>query len=650
MSMGRYEEPRDDPFWLRDDRSEKLRVDLDKSEVIRHEVIFEDDITQLDERNVFVGLGISLQRMKTAFSIAIVILGILFGRAGWMQIVQADEFRARADENRFRTQVLPARRGIVRDIHGTVLAENVPSFYVRMRWIDLPYDEEERNATIASVARTVGMTSEEIISIMHATGTGIDEWVDVAKDVSYERAIELSVRLPELFGVALVTAAKRQYPESARTPSLSHVIGYVGSISPEEYEERRQIGYRRTDEIGKTGIERSYESHIRGDPGERRVEVDAFGRPRAVVGDMDPVDGDDVTLTVDAELQHAVEQALRDGLETAEVTRGSAILMNAETGSILAAVSLPAYDNNIFAGKVSSTLYRKLLEDEDRPLFPRAWSGQVPSGSVIKPLIATAALQEEVVTPHTTVLSVGGISVGPWFFPDWQPGGHGATNVRRAIAWSVNTFFYYVGGGHDTFLGLGVIRLTDWMKRFGLGSAMGLDIPGEASGHVPTREWKEETKGERWYIGDTYNLSIGQGDLLVTPVQIARVTATIANGGRLVTPHVVLQDVITSDVLDVRPDVFETVRLGMRDTVTYGSGRRLASMPIDVAGKTGTAQWRSDRPNHAWFTGFAPFDKPEVVVTVLLEEGDEGSTFAVPIAGDILRAWYERSQDLEQSE
>jgi penicillin-binding protein 2 len=183
------------------------------------------------------------------------------------------------------------------------------------------------------------------------------------------------------------------------------------------------------------------------------------------------------------------------------------------------------------------------------------------------------------------------------------------------------------------------------MQKFGLGEPMGLDISGEASGHVPTREWKKETKGERWYIGDTYNLSIGQGDLLVTPLHIARMTASIANGGRLVTPHVVMRDTITSEVLDIRQDVLETVRLGMRDTVIYGSGRRLASLPMPVSGKTGTAQWRSDRPNHAWFTAFAPFDKPEVVVTVLLEEGEEGSRFAVPIAGDILQAWYERSQE-----
>lgn len=642
----RREPPNDqDPFKLQELGSRSLRVQMDQSEVFDHEIIFEDEVMQLKDRKVFVGHGIPIKRTLTAFCLALFILITLLGRAGWMQVVQADEYRERADENRFRSVVLPARRGIVRDRNGLVLAENVPSFDVRVRWVDLPRSELEREHTIATVARIVGTTSEDVLSILHATGTKIDEWVDVAKDVSYERAIELSVKLPGLQGVTLITAAKRQYPWSENTPSLSHVIGYVASISPEEYEERRTLGYRRTDEIGKTGIELSYEGRIRGEPGERRVEVDAFGRPRAVVGERDPVDGNDVTLTIDAELQEVVEEALIQGLEQAEVTRGSAVVMDPRDGSILSIVSWPAYDNNVFAGKVSSTLYVNLINNEDHPLFPRAWAGQFPSGSVIKPLIASAALQEEVITPRTTVSSVGGIRVGPWFFPDWAAGGHGSTDVRRAIAWSVNTFFYYIGGGHESFHGLGVIRLTQWMTKFGLGEPLGLDIPGEASGFVPSREWKEKTKGERWYIGDTYNLSIGQGDLLVTPLHVARVTASIANGGKLVTPHVVMRDTITSEVLDIRPDVLETVRLGMRDTVIYGSGQRLASLPMPVAGKTGTAQWRSDRPNHAWFTAFAPFDKPEVVVTVLLEEGEEGARFAVPIAGDILRAWYERSQE-----
>ena len=626
---------------MQDRRLKAGRVSIERTEVVKHEVLFEDDVTQIRDHGFFVGHGIPEHRKWAALGIVLLILASLIMRAGWMQIVHASEYRELADNNRFRIDVLPARRGIIRDLEGEVLAENVPSFNVRMRWIDLPLEDDERQRVLSRVGRIIGMTSQEITEMLTEDDDTILEWIDVAKDISYERAIDLSVELPNMSGVALIDSAKRRYPFSAEVESLSHILGYVGSISAEEYDLHYNEGYRRADEIGKAGIEKSYESRIRGDAGERRIEVDAFGRPVAAIEERNPTDGDDMTLTIDVRLQKAVQEALRKGIEEAEVFQGSAIVMDAKTGAIRAAVSWPAYDNNLFTGKVSSTLYSALINDEHHPLFPRAWQGQFPSGSVIKPLIAIAALQEGIVTPNTTVLSNGGIWVGPWFFPDWQAGGHGLTNVRRAIAWSVNTFFYYVGGGYGDFRGLGISKLSEWMKNFGLGSPTGIDVPGEASGHVPSQEWKEEIKGEHWYIGDTYNLSIGQGDLLVTPLQIARVTATIANGGTLVTPHFVQGEGQNPPTVSADADVWKTVQLGMQDTVEYGSGRRLTLLSFSSAGKTGTAQWRSDRPNHAWFTGFAPFEDPEIVVTVLVEEGEEGSSVASPITYEILKAWKE---------
>jgi penicillin-binding protein 2 len=231
--------------------------------------------------------------------------------------------------------------------------------------------------------------------------------------------------------------------------------------------------------------------------------------------------------------------------------------------------------------------------------------------------------------------------VGPWFFPDWKAGGHGVTNVRKAIAWSVNTFYYYVGGGYESFVGLGVDRLTAWMRKFGLGTKSGVDLIGEANGFVPSKEWKEKAKGEKWFVGDTYNLSIGQGDLLVTPLQVAVYTSAIANGGVLVQPHVAMKEVAPRTEHLTTPEVLKTVQAGMRDNVTEGSGRALSTMRFAVSGKTGTAQWNSNRKTHAWFTAYAPSDKPEVVVTVLLEEGGEGSSVSVPVTKEVLDAWYD---------
>lgn len=642
-----------DPFWIQDGlRTPK--VDLESSELIRHEVLFEGSISQMQNKRMYVGRAIRSSGMKVGFYIALVVMVLLSCRAGWMQIVHGQSYGILADENRFRSETLPARRGIIRDQTGAILAENIPSFDVRMRWSDLPLVQKEYEVTceeeckneIAVVAKAIGSTSEEILTRLNATGTDPNAWVDIAKDIPYDKAIDVSIVLPNFSGVSLVTTAKRKYTESNSTPSLSHILGYVGAISSEEYEKRIPLGYEQTDDIGKSGIEQTYESKIRGMPGQRKVEVDALGRPRAVVQEQRPLDGGDIRLTINLRLQKTAEAALRKQLELIHVKRGSVIVMDVKTGGILTSVSWPAYDNNIFTGKVSSTLYSGLINDPDRPLFPRAWAGQFPSGSVIKPLIASAALQEGVITPKTTVHSTGGINVGPWFFPDWKAGGHGSVNVKGAIAWSVNTFFYYVGGGYDSFRGLGVGKLSEWMKEFGLGSKLGLDVGGENSGHVPSEEWKIATKGERWYIGDTYNLSIGQGDLLVTPLQIARVTASIANGGSLVIPHFVEGEDGDPQQIAIDENALKVVREGMRETVTYGSGRRMSSLPFSSAGKTGTAQWGTDKPNHAWYTGFAPYENPEVAISVLLEEGVEGSSNAVPVAYEVLKEWWNIKQGI----
>jgi penicillin-binding protein 2 len=251
------------------------------------------------------------------------------------------------------------------------------------------------------------------------------------------------------------------------------------------------------------------------------------------------------------------------------------------------------------------------------------------------------------------VLSNGGIRVGQWFFPDWKAGGHGVTNVRSAIAWSVNTFYYYIGGGYGSFDGLGVDRISRWMHQFGLGSRTGIDLPSEAAGHVPDPAWKLANRKEQWYVGDTYNLSIGQGDLLVTPLQVALYTSEIANGGKKLIPHLFQSASGTGAGLSFTtttrvgaPDAaYQVVREGMRDGVVYGSGRALSALPFAVAGKTGTAQWNSQANTHAWFTSFAPYERPEIVVTVLLEEGGEGSSVAVPVARQVLSAWNRLRQE-----
>lgn len=628
-----------------------LQVDLGNRQTVAHEVLFEDSYQHISDNPVFLGPALPRKRFWLAVVAIVGLTGLLLGRAFWMQVAVPGIYHERAEQNRLRREVIPARRGIVRDRQGKVLAENMPAFDLRViPWL-MPRNAEERDQLLGQVGRSVGMTLDEMLAAM-ASSSDPAESLTLKRDIPYDQALAVEIAVGDNPALHIATGNKRRYPEAPRLQTLSHVLGYVGPISPGELESQKSEGYRQTDVIGKSGVEHTYESLLRGQAGEKVYEVDAQNTVTALVSERVPQDGSDLTLTIDLDLQRAVEEALRKGMERAKLKRGSAIVMDPRDGSLLAVASLPAYDDNLFSGIVSSTYYAKLLKDEDRPLLPRAWSGVYPSGSTVKPVVATAGLMEKVISANTTVNSSGGIRIGQTFFPDWKAGGHGTTNVRKAIAWSVNTFFYIIGGGYESFVGLGVDRLTKWLRIFGLGNVTGLDLPGEASGFVPSKEWKEKTKGERWFVGDTYNLSIGQGDLLVTPLQVAEFTAEVANGGYKVTPHVGN----VSSTRFVRGErladgyVMDIVRQGMRDTVVYGSGTPLKSLPFAAAGKTGTAQWRRDRLNHAWFTSFAPFEDPKVVVTVLLEEGDEGSRTALPIAQEILAAWYRQSKGMPLQE
>jgi penicillin-binding protein 2 len=612
----------------------------DENAVVQHEVLFEDSLTPLRHRTLYIGRSLPKGRFLVAQFVLVVVLGALIGRAAWMQVANGATYRQQSENNRLRLLPLLPRRGIVRDRQGRVLADNIPSFQVTMTPFNLPRDQGEMENVVGTASRILGLSVNDMLPLANATGSARDEESIIATQVPYEDAMRFAIAAPDLPGFQLEVAARRRYPWSGEIKSLSHVLGYVGRLSPDEYADKRDDGYRRSDEIGKAGLERSHETELRGILGSRTSEVDAHGRVKALVGEKDAVDGAELKLSLDLDLQRAAEQALTRGMGAAKVKRGSIIAMDPRDGSILAAVSLPAYDNNIFSGGVSSTAYQKLVTDPDQPLFPRLWAGAYPSGSTVKIVISVAALAEKVITARTSILSVGGIRIGDRFFPDWKPGGHGSVNVREAIAWSVNTFYYTIGGGFESFKPLGVERLTKWFRTFGLGSKTGVDVPGERDGLVPDPEWKEETKGERWFVGDTYNLSIGQGDLLVTPMQVAAYTSAIANGGYLVTPRFASNHASTTRTPLADPGDIQTVRLGMRDNVTYGSGRALADMPFAIAGKTGTAQWHAEKATHAWFTSFAPFDKPEIVVTVLLEEGGEGSSVSVPVAREVLAAWW----------
>jgi penicillin-binding protein 2 len=589
------------------------------------------------------------------------LISIIFARIGWLQIVKGDYYFNISEGNRIRIERVEAKRGIIYDRNKQPLVRNVANFLLYFVPVDLPKDETIRGRLIKDICQRLGSVTEiEINEKLSKIKLGSLEALQplfITDNIPYEVAMQLYLESQDMPGVVLSNKSRREYNQYSKTSS--HILGYTGKINEDELSKFGDE-YLMIDYIGKTGIEYFWENELKGKSGKKEVEVNAMGKKKKDLSSSKPEDGHNLVLALDIEAQKKLEDVIGLYLEKYDKHKASAVLMDPNNGEILSLVGYPGYDNNLFAQGISQEKYDELLNAPDRPLFNRPVSGEYPSGSTIKPVISAAALQEGVINEKTSVSSVGGIWVGQWFFPDWKAGGHGTTDVRKALAQSVNTFYYYIGGGYDGFQGLGIDRIVKYGKLFGLGEQTGIDIAGEASGFLPTKEWKESTKGEAWYIGDTYHAAIGQGDVLVTPLQVALYTSVFANNGKLFRPHLV-KDILDSeehlishvDTTQIRDNFISEkniniIREGMRLTVTGGSAQSLQAVPVPVAGKTGTAQWSTKKDTHAWFTGFAPYEKPEVVITILIEEGGEGSSVAVPIAKEFL-SWYFGDKNLATS-
>lgn len=593
-----------------------------------------------------LGITIPARRFRIAAWCTAGVIALLGGRCVHLQVVEGKTYLALAEGNRAEERVVPAPRGVIADRHGKVLARNVSSFMLTLTAGDLPDEDEGRSRVLDRAADLAGLVRTDIDLLLAEAMAAPDVPLPVKRGIPYEAAMRLAVETSRLPGFALETSLSRAYETGAS--SLSHVLGYTGRINAKERPDRPD--YLITDDIGRSGVERGAELLLRGAPGHTVVEVDALGHELSLVSKTDPVPGANLILSIDADFQAYVEERVEATFRATGTSRASVVAIDPQTGGVRALVSLPSYDSNSFAQGIDRVTYQRLLDDPDQPLFPRAVSGEFPSGSVFKPFVAFAALKEGVISEHTSFLSSGGISVGPWYFPDWKAGGHGVTDVRKALADSVNTFFYIVGGGLDQVTGLGVERITGYARAFGFGQKTGIELPAEADGFLPSKEWKVEAKGEPWYVGDTYHLAIGQGDLLVTPLQMATAIAAIANGGQLVAPRLIEGidgAAVTPASLPARrepsapldADLIRIVREGMRQGVTRGSSRSLLSASMNLAGKTGTAQTPLDKPTHAWWAGFGPYENPTLAVVVLIENGGEGSTVAVPIARDIFDWW-----------
>lgn len=648
-------------FFVCDEAVNNLTLNSKKgSELFEESISLNSDLLKKKSKD-FLGCAVSAKKLNLFLFLIFVGLFILIGKVSYMQIVKGNYYQEMAEGNRIRIERIKVERGIIYDRNFKPLVKNIPHFSLFLTPADLPADEKEKTNIIKQLAQIVEKDPVEIMEVIKENSKSYEPLL-LKENLTYEKAIQLEILSAITPGVRLEIDNRRAYlnesKENQRVLSLSHILGYEGKITKEEIEANKDKGYFLTDYIGKTGLEYYYENLLRGKEGKKQIEVDALGKEKKVLATIEPQKGSSLVLTIDFNIQEKLEKILNKHLKSNNKSAGAALVLDPKTGEILALVSLPSFDNNIFIQGISEEEYQSLINNLDKPLFTRVISGTYPSGSTIKPIIAAAALEEKIINQNTTFLSTGGISIDKWFFPDWRSGGHGPTNVVRAIAESINTFFYIIGGGYKDFNGLGVEKMKKYAELFGLGNKLGIDLPFEASGLLPDREWKEKTKKEEWYIGDTYHFAIGQGDVLVTPLQISSAMSVFANGGTLWRPHIVREIVSNPDRSSfIKPQVIrrdfvsknniDIIRQGLRQTVISGSAAKLQNLKVPSAGKTGTAQWLSGKPPHAWFTGFAPYSNSEVVITVLVEEGGEGSGIALDIAYEFLDWYFSKSSESE---
>ncbi|MDD4606818.1 MAG: penicillin-binding protein 2 [Patescibacteria group bacterium] len=602
-----------------------------------HEI--EGDFTSAS-RAKFLKLSFNSKNITWIFIVFFLGIIVLASRLFFLQIVKNDYYLNLAEGNRIRLHTILSPRGIFYDRNNQPLVKNVPRFFLQIVPADLPLDITERNNLIQQVSNQTHIIQSKIEDRLATVSKYSYQPIVFDQTLDYQTALLFKTQENNLPGFNIVTQESREY---LYPQALAHVLGYIGIISSEEIQKLEKENYTSQDLIGKTGLEYFYEPFLKGQNGVEKVEVNSIGKVARVIDSRAPQSGQDIYLTLDLDLQLRLTEITQGILDKNNLVRGAVIAMDPRDGSVLALNSFPTFDNNKFVTGFSQSEFEQVFNNPDQPLFKRFIQGEYPPGSVIKPLIALGALEEGIINRNTSFLSVGGFWISEWFFPDWKAGGHGLTNVTKAIAESVNTFFYYIGGGYQDFQGLGLEKINYYLKKFGLTQVTGIDLANEKSGFLPTQEWKEEVKNEVWYIGDTYHLSIGQGDVLVTPLQVANYTAAIANDGTLYQPHLIQQHqpiILSQNLVDFKN--LEIVQQGLHETTLYGSASSFSAWGISAAGKTGTAQVGGDKLPHSWFTGYAPYDDPEIVITVLIENAGDGSLYASPIAREFLKYYFDR--------
>lgn len=556
----------------------------------------------------------------------LVLIGILGGRLFYLQLIEGDRNQQLAENNRIRLIAKPPERGRLFDRKGNIFASSRLAHVVYLWPIAQP--KEKWGEIINRLAELMNVPPQTITDKLEQEGYNSPNLVRVSTAISPKLVTVLSEHSLELTGVKVEPEAVRYYPNG---DVAAHVLGYAGELTAEEFPRLREKGYRPGDVIGKAGVEYAFETMLRGEWGGQQVEVDAFGKVLRVLGQKPPKAGNAVKLTVDLDLEKAVEKLLGD-------QQGGIVAMNPNNGEILAMVSHPAYDPNLFSGKISEATWQR-LQEKDHPFINRTLQ-VYPPASTFKVVTMTAALESKKFSTTDMLPTYPYLDIGGFQFWDHNKAGFGTIGFNEAMAYSSNTFFGQVG------MRVGERSIADWSHKYGYGEYSGIEIKEEETkGTVPDPEWKQRVIGEPWYVGNTLNMSIGQGDVQANLLQVSMMTSAVANGGFRIKPHLLLEDNDAKEwrqSLNISPVNLAALQKSLKSVFDFGTAASLNSPDVAMAGKSGTAQ-DPPRPNHAWFTVYAPYEKPEIVVTVFAENagGGGGSAIAAPLAVQTVEAYMQ---------
>jgi penicillin-binding protein 2 len=593
-------------------------------------------------------------KFKLLFIIVAVALSLLVMRLWYVQVIKGDELRQRSENNSVRLRKIKPMRGLIMDDSRRVLVDNQPSFDI----VFIPNRTKDIRKVMEKIKELYTERSLAVPSLSSLPDR-VKPFVPVLleRNISMEKLAVVETHALELPGVVTEVTPIRQYLNGEMT---AQIIGFTGEVSREELDRSAAGKFSSGDIVGKFGIEKFLDSHLRGKSGAEQIEVNVAGKEVRSLGRIPSVLGDNVVLTIDSTLQEAAWTALGN-------RAGAVAVLDPRNGAVLALVSSPSFDPNLFNGGISFDDWETLSNDPRHPMENRAISGQYPPGSTYKVVVAAAALEEGLITPETTFHCNGAFEIGDRVFRCWQEKGHGNVNLHRAIVESCDVYFYNLGKM------LGVDRIAAYARAFGLGAPLGIDLPREKGGLIPTKEWKLSRLRQPWQVGETISLAIGQGYNLVTPLQLANLYAVLANGGVLYRPRLVKQ-LESSDghvvkvfqpekqgVLPVRPKNIEIINRALWGVVNErgGTGYVLKRKEQDVCGKTGTAQViglpqdaktrktkrvSADFRDHALFVCFAPYGNPEIVVAVILENAGHGGSAAAPVARKVIDAHFARNK------